>query len=126
MQTITRREVRPAHVSAGVAEYVKRLAQATGDNTMPIQQVLTLVALHQTSEVNQVDLEQYTGVTASSNQRNLYKLGGGWLNKPGLGLVEGYRDPKDNRYMKVRLTPKGRAIMDQVAADTAHVMERYK
>lgn len=85
-----------------VAEYITRLAQETGDHTMEIQKVLTLIALRQHPDMSQTDLPRHTLVERSANSRNLWKLGEG-----GAGLVEQYEDPENRRFKRVRLSPKG-------------------
>lgn len=103
-------------IVGGVAEFLAQLAKATGDNTMPVQQQLLLLALYSAPEVNQLDLPRWTGVERSANSRNLAKLGQGErpLLKAGPGWVEAYEDLADRRFKKARLTPKGRAMLDGV------------
>lgn len=113
-------------LAAVVAEYLAQLGTATGDTTMPTQQVLTLISVYLNPDMNLTDMDRYTGVEKSSNSRNIAKLGDGERPpiKRGPGLIESYHDPMDRRYVKVRLTPKGKALMDQVAARAAPTLRR--
>jgi DNA-binding MarR family transcriptional regulator len=113
-------------VSALIAEYLAQLSQATGDSTMPMQQVLTLLAVHLNPDMNLTDMPKYTGVEKSSNSRNIAKLGDGErpVLKRGPGLLESYHDPMDRRFVKVRLTPKGKALMEAVAQRAGPTLRR--
>ena len=103
------------NVSQIVAEYLIGLAEETGDNTMEIQKVLTLIAVRQQPEIQMIDLPRYTMVERSANSRNVAKLGQGESpDKPGAGLVEAYEDPHNRRFKRVRLTGRGRAVMETV------------
>jgi DNA-binding MarR family transcriptional regulator len=110
-----------------VAEYLTHLGQATGDSTMPTQQVLTLLAVYLNPDVNLTDLPRYTGVEKSANSRNIAKLGDGERPhvKGGPGLLQSYHDPMDRRFVKVRLTPRGRALLDDVAARTSSKLRHW-
>jgi len=119
-----------ARVTGAVAGFLGALAKNTGDYTMGSQQTLLLLALYIHPEINQNDLHKYTGVERSSNSRNLQALGEGtWkatadsdrkIHKRGLGLVEGFRDPQDQRNRLIRLTPQGRAVIEHAATEVAH------
>lgn len=112
------------HLAPLVASLLSALAKLSGDSTMGIQQVLLLLALYTYGQLSQQQLETYTGVTRSSNSRNIAKLGPGekpWLSK-GPGWVESYEDPMNRRTKMVRLTPTGttliRAALEQVQTKT--------
>ena len=122
-------------IKKGFASDVSSLIQAVGlfqdalrdltkDDTMPMQQSYLLVTLFVHGDLPQAKLEDFTKVADSANSRNVQKLGPGvWLDKggtrkvfkPGLGLVENYPDPQDQRTKYVRLTPKGRGILEEAA-----------
>jgi DNA-binding MarR family transcriptional regulator len=127
VDTMTKAEVKPGKVIGAAAGFVGAMTQATGDSTMGAQQLLLLMALYIHGELNQIDLPRYTGVEKSANSRNLARLGeGSWVDKgqgkrhePGLGLVEGYDEPTDRRIKKVRLTPKGRVVLEEAAKQAA-------
>lgn len=102
--------------AAAAANFMSALCEATGDYTMPLQQVLLLLALFNHGELAQQELVKYTGVARSSNSRNIAKLGIGdsaWKAN-GPGWVESYEDPMDRRTKMVRLTPKGKALIRAV------------
>ena len=98
--------------------------------TMEAQQQLLLLVLYEKGEVDQRDLVKFTKVGTTSNNRNIARLGDGWKpsgkteRQPGLGWVESYRDPMDQRYTKVRLTPLGLAEMDRIALTVAKILPR--
>lgn len=112
-------------ILGGVDGFLGGLTEATGDTTMGIQQVRLLTALYVHGTLNQVDLPKFTGVERSAVGRNIGRLSEGlWIVKtgskqkvlqPGLGLVEAYQEPTDRRFNMVRLTPKGRALLEAVA-----------
>ena len=91
------------------------LSELTGDYTMPSQQQLLLLSLYVHGTLNQASLEVVTGVTRSSNSRNIGKLGRGekaWADD-GPKLLESYEDLMDRRNKLVRLTTKGKAIVEE-------------
>lgn len=109
----------------GVCEFLTRLGKVTGDTTMPVQQVLTLAAVAVNPNVNMLDLPKFSGVERSANSRNVAKLGPGLRpTQPGLGLIEAYEDPYDRRFKKVRLTPRGEALLSEVARASLPVIRR--
>jgi len=97
-------------------DFVRNLGDATGDNTMPTQQLTLLLSLYSEGEVSQSKLEELTGVKRSSNSRNISKLGMGEkpLIAPGPGLVENTEDLTNRSTKLVRLTPKGRLLLETV------------
>lgn len=125
--TTTTRELTTPRTLAAINVFLEGLAQATGDATLGIQQVRMLTALYVHGTLNQVDLPKFTGVEKSAVARNISRLGGGaWaakpgspskVEKPGLGLIEAYQEPTDRRFNMVRLTPKGRAMLEQLSKD---------
>jgi DNA-binding MarR family transcriptional regulator len=95
-------------------DFILGLSDLMEDPTLPSQQMLLLTALYIHGDVNQSQLEELTGVKRSSNSRNISKLGRGehaWSND-GPMLVESYEDEGNRRMKRVRLTPKGRALME--------------
>jgi DNA-binding MarR family transcriptional regulator len=124
---MTKADIKPGKIIGATAGFIGAMTQATGESTMGAQQILLLLALYINGELNQIDLPKYTGVEKSANSRNLARLGeGAWIDKgqgkrhePGLGLVEGYEEPTDRRIKKVRLTPKGRVVLEEAAKQAA-------
>lgn len=102
-----------------VNDFIVALNKQTGDSTMPSQQITLLLSLYVHGDMNQGDIEKVTGVKKSSNSRNIAKLGRGenaWANE-GPGWVENYEDLHNRRLKLVRLTPKGRALVDACISD---------
>jgi DNA-binding MarR family transcriptional regulator len=98
---------------ANVASFIKSLSDLSGDYTMPSQQQLLLLGLYVNGVTNQADIEEMTGVKRSSNSRNITKLGfgeRGEINAPR--FLESFEDPMDRRTKLVRLTPKGKALVE--------------
>lgn len=120
------KEVPSGKLAGLVAEYLAQLGVESGDSTMPVQQVMTLLAIYLNPDLNLHEMGRYTGVEKSSNSRNIAKLGDGERPtlKRGPGWVESYHDPMDRRYVKVRLTPRGKAMMDRVAQKTGPTLRR--
>lgn len=112
---------------AAINSFLEGLAEATGDATLGLQQVRMLTALHVHGTLNQTDLPKFTGVERAAVSRNIARLGpGAWVakpgseaktEKPGLGLIEAYQEPTDRRFNMVRLTPKGRAVLEALTKD---------
>lgn len=100
---------------AATCEFIKSLSALTNDPTMPSQQQTLLLSLYIHGQVSQSKLEELTGVKASSNSRNIAKLGAGEdrLADNGPKLLENYEDLKNRRTKMVRLTPKGHALLDE-------------
>lgn len=103
------------------SRFLETLIAETKDNQMPMQQLVLLVQLYVHLELNQQDLYKYTGVEKSANSRNIAKLGAGErpLLSPGPGWVESVEDPNNRRTKIVRLTLKGRRMLDRVAESAA-------
>jgi hypothetical protein len=116
----------PSSLIQAVGLFQDALRDMTGDDTMPMQQSYLLLVLYMHRDgVAQAKLSDFTKVADSANSRNVQKLGVGvWSAtgtlrgkafKPGLGLVENIADPQDQRTKYVRLTDKGRGVMDECA-----------
>lgn len=108
------------------AKFLETLAETTGDSLMAMQQLTLLLQLRIHGTLNQQDLHRYTAVEKSANSRNIAKLGPGERPhiEPGPGWVESFEDPANRRTKLVRLTPKGHALMDEVAKAAAQYIPR--
>ncbi|WP_210092396.1 MarR family winged helix-turn-helix transcriptional regulator [Ruegeria sp. HKCCSP346] len=85
------------------------------DSEMPVQQMLCLVWVANNEGKSQKELRDSLGMASSTASRNLNALADYHrLGKPGLGLVEMADDFRDRRQKVVRLTPKGRTLMNEV------------
>lgn len=122
--------VTASRVVGATAGFIGAIAEAVDDHTLGAQQMLLLMALYIHGELNQNDLPKYTGVDRSANSRNIKRFGAGSgvLNRvtgaktfeQGDGFVEAYRDPMNQRFQMVRLTPRGRAVIESAAMQVAH------
>lgn len=112
------------HAFAGL-QILAALRDSTGDTTIPVQQLMTLLAVYLYPDMPLTDLPQYSGVERSANSRNIAKLGVGERpTKPGPGWLEAYHDPMDRRYVRLRLTPRGRAVIETAMQACAPTVER--
>ncbi|MDT7515405.1 hypothetical protein [Rhodoferax mekongensis] len=100
---------------ANTCLFIKALSDLTNDPTMPSQQQTLLLSLYVHGTTSQGKLEELTGVKASSNSRNIAKLGRGEkaYAEDGPMLLENYEDLQNRRVKMVRLTPKGQALLDE-------------
>lgn len=119
------RQISPmGKVTAATLAFCDALVVQTEDPTMGLQQLRLLLALAVHGTLNQADLQKFTGVAKSSNGRNIDRLGSGSFRETGLGLLESFEDNLDRRFKLVRLTPKGRAVLESASADVARYLER--
>ena len=81
--------------------------------TVQVAHTLLLVALHDGKSLTEIsDLSGFKYPTIS---RNILDLGQrNRKREPGLGLVEAITDPNELRKKQVRLTPKGKALLNQL------------
>jgi len=96
---------------------LEELARAVGD--LSASKVRVLLHLYAHGEIYQQNLEKVSGVEKSATSTLLLALGRGNPKKPGLGLVEQERDFVDARQHVVRLTARGKAVMEGVMATAA-------
>ena len=71
-------------------------------------------------EVALQDIEKLLGAHRSVSARFVKSLANGWpeRGRPGLGLLERFNDPQgDSRALWVRLTAKGRAVLEKILED---------
>ena len=116
-------DVSPTRVLGAGAAFIEALAKHTGIPTLETQQQLLLLSLYVHGDLNQLDLERYTGMKKSANSRNIARLGDGLhpTTERGPGWVESYEDPENRRTKLVRLTPLGKAVLERTASDVAHL-----
>lgn len=91
----------------------KRLKQPD----VPMTQLLTFAYVaDRGGEIPMQDLADLTGVIQSSVSRNVEKLGPGnkAKNELGFGLLEAFEDPFYRRRKLVRLTPRGKDLVEQI------------
>ncbi len=109
-----------------------QLVSEKGKEYMPPQQMQILLVLY-TRDADGLPLTQLDELVPGATGavwRNVQKLAEGEQpSNPklpvGLGLLESYKDPKDRRVLIVRMTPRGRALLDQIHGRAYLAMERY-
>lgn len=95
-----------------VLEALRRL-----DPDMPIQYALSFLTVARNEGLSIRELSERLGIAQSSASRNVAALGP-WhsFGKPGHDLVQAVEDPRERRRKVVTLTPKGRALVDELRA----------
>lgn len=97
-----------------------RLSQAlsvvrTVDETMPVQTLAVLLEVAQNERLSVSELAQRTGIHPSSASRNVAALSQWhWLKRPGLQLVVSEPDPMELRRKVVRLSARGRRMIETI------------
>tara|TARA_Y100001973_G_scaffold104462_1_gene174427 strand:+ start:1557 stop:1931 length:375 start_codon:yes stop_codon:yes gene_type:complete len=97
-----------------------KLAQAiehfrTLDKEIPAQVIATFLYVASHDDCFKGDLEKALAFSTASGSRN-----SDWLsefhrlNKAGLGLITKYRDPTNRRRQILKLSPKGRILVQQL------------
>lgn len=106
---------------AVTSSMIEALTSYLNEPAVGANQLNLLLQLRIHGEVYQQDLVKFAGVERSAVSRNVAKLGIGERPtlRPGPGLVEAFPDIENRRLHIVRLTPKGRAVVDAAAAKAA-------
>ena len=104
-----------------VTDYqMAKLAQAiehfrTLDKEIPAQVIATFLYVASHNDCYKGDLEKALAFSTASGSRNTDWLSEFHrLNKAGLGLLIKYRDPSNRRKQIVKLSPKGRILVQQL------------
>lgn len=98
------------------ADTLQIIRKFINNSELPMQTIQTYLYITKHGEVPLSDLEKVTGLSQSAVSRNVAKLGQGLTARdPGFGLVEAYEDPNFRRRKLVRLTPRGKALAQEVA-----------
>lgn len=107
--------------SRGVTDFqMQKLAQAvelfrTHDKEIPAQVIATFLYVASHDDCLKVDLEKALAFSSASGSRNTDWLSEFHrLNKAGLGLMIKYRDPTNRRKQILKLSPKGRILVNQL------------
>jgi DNA-binding MarR family transcriptional regulator len=112
----------PHAVLGAALAFNDALARHTEMRTMEMQQVLVLLSLYVHGELNQQDLIRHAGTSPSSISRTIGKLGSGMTPLVGgPGWVEAYPDPFNRRNQLVRLTTRGKHMLQAVASEVGHL-----
>lgn len=112
-------DVKNIAATAAVAEgVIRHMSEALDEPAIGANQLRLLLSLRIHGELPQQDLSEFAGVERSAISRNIAKLGQGEkpLIKAGPNLVESYEDIHNRRLKNVRLTPKGKAFVDDACA----------
>ena len=104
-----------------VTDYqMAKLAQAiehlrTFDKEIPAQVIATFLYVASHDDCMKGDLEKALAFSTASGSRNTDWLSEYHrLNKAGLGLIAKYRDPTNRRRQILKLSPKGRILVQQL------------
>ena len=85
------------------------------DDSIPVQTVAVFLDIAKNEGISVKDLAEKAGIAPSSASRNVAALSDWhWLKKPGLGVVETQDDPQDMRKKTVKLTAKGKKLVNQL------------
>tara|TARA_R100001443_G_scaffold26797_2_gene40108 strand:- start:3441 stop:3815 length:375 start_codon:yes stop_codon:yes gene_type:complete len=104
-----------------VTDYqMAKLAQAiehlrTFDKEIPAQVIATFLYVASHDDCSKIDLEKALAFSTASGSRNTDWLSDFHrLNKAGLGLITKTRDPSNRRKQILKLSPKGRILVQQL------------
>jgi DNA-binding MarR family transcriptional regulator len=78
------------------------------------QTIRTLLEVAVSGELPMQELVKRLGVSGAAVSRNVDVLSEGKIGHPGKGWLEVNVDPGDRRIKRVRLTAKGRAVVDKL------------
>lgn len=86
------------------------------DPDLPIQYALSFLTIAEHEGLSIGELAERLGIAQSSASRNVAALSR-WhsFGKEGHDLVEAHEDPRERRRKLIRLTPKGRALIETLA-----------
>lgn len=105
---------------ATIGRFLEALEEGTDHASLGAQQIQLLIALYTYGEMSQQALMKHTGAQKTTHSRHIAKLSVGEnpLTRNGPGWIESYEDVMDRRTKLVRLTPRGRAMLDRVTEAT--------
>lgn len=88
------------------------------DDSLPVQTLAVFLEIASNpSGISITEVANKCGLASSSASRNVAALSDWhWLKRPGLGLVVSEVDPMECRRKNVKLTPKGKQVVDQLVA----------
>jgi DNA-binding MarR family transcriptional regulator len=95
-------------------ELIRRLDPS---DSLSASTVLVFLYVMQYPDSTIKQIEKVTELTRSSASRHVLTLterGDRARNRPGLGLVETYEDAHDSRIKRVKLTPKGKKLQQDI------------
>ncbi len=115
MATKATTAVSPRRVAHLVSEYIRILGIKAEDTTLTAPQLLTLLHVYVEQEMNQLAINEYTGVDRSAATKHVEKLGRARTAGGRAALLDTRQDPKDLRYNKVFITHAGIDLLEDVA-----------
>jgi DNA-binding MarR family transcriptional regulator len=90
---------------------------AEGWPTIEAQSVRALLEVALNPDVTMTELIKRLNISGAAVSRNIDFLGDGKIGTPGAKWVEVNVDPHDRRMKRVRLTAKGRSVMNKLAEE---------
>jgi DNA-binding MarR family transcriptional regulator len=97
----------------GEATAALRAVMGRGEVELNALQILLIVASYKGRTVPQGTIRELIGLSESAVSRNLAILGeGNSIRAPGPKLVESFEDPEYRRRRLVRLTTRGKALVE--------------
>lgn len=97
------------------------------DSEMPLQMVAVLLTIAAEEDVPMAEVARVTNLSQASISRNVAALGMiHRKKKPGYGLVDAYEDPMERRRKLLRLTPKGRSLINKITKQIADRCRRLQ
>jgi DNA-binding MarR family transcriptional regulator len=92
---------------------VLRGTMGRGEVELNALQILLIVASYKGRTVPQATIRELTSLSESAVSRNLAILGEGHTSRvPGPKLIESHEDPEYRRRRLVKLTPRGKQLME--------------
>lgn len=88
------------------------------DAELPAQRIEALFHIAAHPDIPLRELQDKLAISSSSASRIAAEMGAhGRAGREPLRMVEAYEDLKDRRFKNARLTPKGRKLVEQIAAE---------
>jgi DNA-binding MarR family transcriptional regulator len=85
------------------------------DREVPAQVLATFFYVAAHDNCHKQAVEEELNLTTAAGSRCTDKLTDqSWVNKPGLDLIIKEQDPSNKRRQQLRLTPKGKALIQQI------------
>jgi DNA-binding MarR family transcriptional regulator len=103
------------YIAQGLLKSQERFAHYLGKGDVEIQAFSTfLMIAERVSDFPMQDLQEMLGLSQASVSRNVALLSIGSVTNPGPKLIEAFEDPEYRRRKHVRLTPRGRKLMEEI------------
>jgi DNA-binding MarR family transcriptional regulator len=103
------------HMADGLRKAQDKFAEYLGKGDVELQAFSTyLVIAGRSDSFPMQDLQDILGLSQASVSRNVALLSVGSLANPGPRLVEAFEDPEYRRRKHVRVTARGRRLMEEI------------